>query len=56
MSNEDAIFDMKEPCLCDCGQWFDLVEGNPCDSCNDISCMDCILVPWDTCKKCKDIK
>lgn len=53
MTDAEDIAKMDMPCECDCGNWFDLQEGNPCDSCDTVSCTECIESPWDTCPRCK---
>jgi len=52
--NEENVAFMDMPCLCDCGTWFDLNDGNPCDSCDVIQCEKCIEQPWDICPLCKE--
>jgi hypothetical protein len=47
--NEDSM-----PCLCDCGEWFDLNDGNPCSDCNKVLCKKCINEPFDPCPTCKE--
>ena len=35
--------EMEAPCLCDCGEWFDLDDGrqSPRFGCNTLMCEDC---------------
>jgi hypothetical protein len=38
MNNPD---EMDMPCLCDCGEWFDLLEGNSSLHSNKVICDTC---------------
>lgn len=51
--NFEEVMKMDMPCQCDCGKWFDLNDGNPCDLCNKIYCNSCLESPFDTCGRCK---
>jgi hypothetical protein len=33
---------MECPCMCDCGQWFDLEDGYSDDQINKVVCKNCI--------------
>jgi hypothetical protein len=51
---------MQEPSVCECGQIFDLDEGNPCSGdCHHPSasfkvyCNDCVDEPWSECPQCR---
>ena len=44
----------SQPCLCPCGEWFDLDEGNPCGSCKKVFCEECVDEPFEDCNYCKD--
>ena len=35
------IDDMKEPCKCDCGEWFDLKDGRPSLYSKNLICKTC---------------
>jgi hypothetical protein len=51
MFDEDS-----QPCVCSCGEMFDLEEGNTCGTCFKIFCEDCVEEPFDLCKSCDDNK
>ena len=45
------------PCPCECGEWFDLNNGNPCHQCNKVFCTDCADCHEDhgwICESCKE--
>lgn len=44
--------DMEEPCLCDCGEWVDLGDANPCSGCQNVFCPKCVKQPWAKCNNC----
>lgn len=44
---------MSEPCVCSCGEIFDLYDGNPCNKCGVIWCDECIKEPFNPCPSCK---
>jgi len=46
--NEDS-----QPCMCGCGCWFELNDGNPCGGCKIIFCTECLEQPFDLCPNCK---
>jgi len=41
MKTQEEIDQMEMPCKCDCGNWFDLDEGNTSHNSNKIICDDC---------------
>ena len=32
----------EEPCVCDCGEVFELQDGVGCDKCNKVYCENCV--------------
>ncbi len=51
--NAEEIYTMDMPCECSCGKWFDLNDGNSCDSCNQVFCTDCVKEPFELCTICE---
>jgi hypothetical protein len=49
----EDIAAMDMPCMCDCGEWFDLNEGNTCDGCNKVFCTECVDEPFGLCPQCQ---
>jgi hypothetical protein len=45
--------EMEAPCVCECGNVFDLDRGNPCKGCHQTHCKKCVKEPWTKCPKCK---
>ena len=43
---------MDMPCVCDCGEVFDLKDGNQCDECGKIFCTECVEKPFELCPNC----
>lgn len=43
MSNVKIEEEMEMPCLCDCGKWFDLLDGHPSKKSDKVVCVDCSL-------------
>lgn len=41
LKNIDLDEDMEAPCLCDCGAWFDLDNGYPSPSSDQVICKTC---------------
>jgi len=48
----EDIVGMDMPCMCVCGEWFDLNSGNTCDACNKIFCIECVEKPFGLCQQC----
>lgn len=42
----------EEPCLCDCGEWFNLQDGIPCGSCENVYCPECLKTVFGKCNMC----
>jgi len=36
--------EMEMPCMCKCGEWFDLETGNPSSKGSDLICDDCFNI------------
>lgn len=41
------------PVRCDCGEWFDLLDGNGCGTCKKVFCCNCVKEPFDLCENCQ---
>lgn len=54
MTEPEDIAAMEMPCQCNCGEFFNLNDGNPCGSpgCGAIMCHECIPEPWADCPAC----
>jgi hypothetical protein len=51
-TDPEDIAAMDMPCMCDCGEFFDLNDGNPCAGCNKIFCEECVEKPFGYCPSC----
>lgn len=61
-SKEDRHFENKlldhlddsyeAPCVCDCGEIFELDEGNGCECCGTVYCTECLPEHLTPCSKC----
>lgn len=49
----DGFDEDSQPCLCPCGNWFDLTDGNPCGTCSKVFCEDCVEAPFNNCEGCE---
>ena len=56
MSDAEDIAKMDMPCVCRCGEFFDLNDGNPCRSCKEIWCEDCLEQPFEDCPNCVELR
>ena len=56
MSESEYALSMDMPCLCGCGNWFDLNDGNSCggQGCSKVLCDECLPEPFELCPDCKD--
>lgn len=51
-TDPEDIAGMDMPCECNCGEWFDLNDGNTCDECHKIFCTECVEEPFGLCPQC----
>ena len=52
----EDIASMEMPCMCECGNFFDLHDGNSCRDCDKVFCTECIEEPFELCPGCKDYR
>jgi hypothetical protein len=50
---EEPCACMEMPVQCDCGLWFDLHDGYPCEECSNVQCTKC-LPGHGLCTRCRD--
>jgi hypothetical protein len=48
----ENIAEMEMPCKCDCGEFFDLNDGNTCGECERVFCTECVDEPFGLCYQC----
>lgn len=52
ITDPEDIAGMEMPCECDCGEWFDLNDGNTCGECHKVFCTECVDEPFGLCPQC----
>jgi len=51
-----GVSDNSIPAKCECGEWFDMRDGNQCSKCQAIFCDSCLHGPISECSDCQYVE